>query len=119
MGLRRIVSLVVFSIGKKDLLTTLELFCKERLTHKQKKIIEYSSISLEQIAVTKLVHHLAELLRCSRSAVWNNLRQLKRIGLLQFGDVTTKGAIVRLSPLGKLLAEKMQNDKNGGEENDI
>ena len=65
------------------LLGTLTRICKERLTKKQKKILEFLLRSEENgITSTSLVRILSKEIKCSRSTLWNNLNQLKKCGLV-------------------------------------
>lgn len=95
--------LVAFSV---ELVNTLQLLAQERLTAKQKKILEYVSTLSDPVTVTKLVHTLTDVLHCSPSAVWNNLRPLKKARILEYGDVRRKGLAVEITQIGKLLWRK-------------
>ncbi|MBS3128733.1 HTH domain-containing protein [Candidatus Woesearchaeota archaeon] len=88
--------------------------CKERLTNKQKKILLYISQLEENLVITSLVERLSKEMNCSQSALWNNLNQLKRIGII----VSEKGKSVVLSSIGEHIAhdltseKEVKNDKN-------
>ncbi|MBI2112209.1 hypothetical protein HYT52_01605 [Candidatus Woesearchaeota archaeon] len=92
--------LVVFSV---ELVKTLQLLAEERLTAKQKKILEYVSVMSDSVTVTSLVHTLTDVLRCSQSAVWNNLRPLKKAGILSYGDANRKGIPVKMTQIGRVI----------------
>ena len=93
--------LIVFSSEVIELLHTL---ARERLTAKQKGIIRYLDRSHQDIPATRLVRDLIGPLACSEATVWNNLNQLKRIGILSSGDIRTKGQPVKITVLGKLIS---------------
>ena len=59
----------------------LELVLNERLTKKQKHIISYLRQNENETA-TQLVKAISSELKCSKSAVWNNLNSLKRSGII-------------------------------------
>jgi len=104
-------ALIVFSVSHNDLLILLKLLAQERLTAKQKAILQYLCTSQEELPVTRLVLKLKQELHCSETAVWNNLTQLKRIGILRYGDVQTKGLLVKVTDNGKLICKNVQDDK--------
>jgi hypothetical protein len=63
---------------------------------------------------TNLILRVRDELQCSSSALWNNLRQLKRIGIVDFGDIESKGKKVVLTHFGKLLCDGVQIKYLGG-----
>ncbi|HLC71415.1 MAG TPA: HTH domain-containing protein, partial [Candidatus Nanoarchaeia archaeon] len=103
----------VFSVRNLDLLLVIESLCKERLTQKQKQILEYISSNQEEITITKLVDKLTVVLHCSHSTLWNNIRQLKRMEILQSH---AKGSPIEITLIGKYISQKMKcggdNDTN-------
>ena len=104
--------LVTFSV---ELINTLQLLAEERLTAKQKNILGYISEISEPVTVTRLVYTLTDVLHCSQSAVWNNLRPLKKAGILQYGDAAHKGLAVQLTANGELITSHLkENKKNEG-----
>ena len=105
MGLRRGKPLIVFSISTSDLINVIQSLAQERLTQKQRKIILYVRDSVERVPVTPLVQRLVEVLDCSETAVWNNLKQLKNSGIIMYGDSSTKGLPVLLTPIGLLITQ--------------
>ncbi len=82
----------------------LELVLNERLTRKQKYILAYLQHNEHETA-TQLVKAISSELKCSQSAVWNNLNSLKRAGLV------SANGLVRLTECARLVKI------NGGEEN--
>ena len=80
----------------------LELVLNERLTRKQKYIISYLKQNEHETA-TQLVKIVSSHLKCSHSAVWNNLNSLKRAGLI------SHNSLVHLTDCAKLVKI------NGGE----
>lgn len=104
-------ALIIFSVSHTELLTMLKLLVQERLTAKQKAILQYLCISQEELPVTRLVVKLKQELHCSETALWNNLTQLKRMGILKYGDAQTKGLQVKVTEQGKLICRNIQNDK--------
>ena len=68
----------------KLILDCLEKTINERLTKKQKFILEFiRNHPIESI--TKLVKLVSHELNCSESCVWNNVNSLKKCGLIVNG----------------------------------
>jgi len=65
----------------------------------------------EEISVSRLVRILEKNLSCSQTALWSNLRQLKRVGILNYGDAKTKGTPVVLTKVGKMISKYLE-EKN-------
>lgn len=103
--------LIAFSDAENQLKDALLAIAQERLTQKQKLILNYLKNSYDKTNVTKLVPRLAKELNCSESAIWNNLNSLKKSLLICYGSLQNKGADVILTPVGKLISQ------NGGKEN--
>ncbi|NCO97336.1 MAG: hypothetical protein COY38_01220 [Candidatus Aenigmarchaeota archaeon CG_4_10_14_0_8_um_filter_37_24] len=57
----------------------------ERLTKKQKFIVEFLQVNRPD-NITRLAKFLSQELDCSESCVWNNLNALKRCGLVVNGE---------------------------------
>jgi len=85
------------------LVESLKTLAEERLTQKQKFILLFLASLETKVNVTQLVGVLTEELDCSASAVWNNLKSLKRAGLVSFGSKNSKGKLVRLTKVGMEL----------------
>ena len=83
-------------------------FARERLTAKQKAIISFIITHKSSDPVTRVVQQLKKILGCSETAVWNNVAQLKRIGVVSYGDQQTKGQPLRTTPFGKLISKGLQ-----------
>ena len=97
--------LIVFS--RDQLIEVVKQLAEERITAKQKKILCYIAYSQQHIPITPLVHKLVAYLSCSETAVWNNINQLKRIGIISYGDAQSKGRPVVLGSIGKMLARQL------------
>ena len=104
--------LIAFSVTEEEIKEALLAIAKERLTKKQKLILEYLKNGWIKTNVSRLAPKLAKELNCSESAVWNNLNSLKRAFLVSYGDLKNKGADVTLTKVGNLILE------NGGTKND-
>ncbi len=101
--------LVIFAT--RDILLSLLSFGHERLTSRQKSIIVSIQNSITNpTPVTRAVKILSAQLKSSESSLWLNLKQLKKIGLIEFGNHKTKGEPVRLTPIGKWLAANLGGD---------
>ena len=77
----------------------------ERLTKKQKFIVEFLKINRAD-NITRLAKFLSQELNCSESCIWNNLNSLKRCGLVVNGN----NRPVKLSDVSRIVF--------GGENND-
>ena len=100
--------LVAFSV---ELIKALQLLAEERLTAKQKNILGYISEISEPITVTRLVQTLTDVLHCSESAIWNNLRPLKKAGILSYGDANSKGIPVKMTKIGRVISIHLREGK--------
>ena len=69
------------SISKSELNEILQKILNERLTKKQKAILEHLTYNKYESA-TRAVKNLSKLLNCSESCIWDNLNSLKRCGLI-------------------------------------
>ncbi|MBI4016673.1 MAG: hypothetical protein HY363_03190 [Candidatus Aenigmarchaeota archaeon] len=98
--------LIAFSVDY--LLPLLLRLSKERLTSKQKLILNILRQNTYKRPVTQIVAILAKELDCSLSAIWLNLNQLKRIQLVQYSSQNDKGKPVKLTPIGTWLARNMK-----------
>ncbi len=81
------------------LLEVLVKLINERLTKKQKLIIDFLSKSENKFTATSLVRKLSKELNCSKSALWNNLQTLKKCGLLE----NKAGEAIKLSQISKIV----------------
>ncbi len=61
--------------------------------------------------VSRLVLDFANLYSCSKTSVWNNLVQLKEIGILHYGDVKNKGIPISLTEIGLMIARSLKVEK--------
>jgi predicted transcriptional regulator len=89
-------------VSYNSLLDCLSKIATYRLTSKQKVILLELENSL--CNSTQLVDHLSKKLNCSKSALWNNLRELREIGLISQNN----GKVCKLSEVGKLIAVDMK-----------
>ncbi len=99
--------LIVF-VSEKLFLTLLK-FAQERLTAKQKAILNilvYNPV-LAKKPVTQVVGILNKELNSSLSTIWLNLNQLKRIQLVDYGSFKSKGRPIKLTEIGKFLARNL------------
>jgi len=82
---------------------------RERLTEKQKLILCYLRDNCENTAaITSLVPVLSEKLNCSESAVWNNLRSLRRASLITYGCLDSKGIPAKLTEFGEIVSRELE-----------
>ncbi|MBI2102418.1 HTH domain-containing protein [Candidatus Woesearchaeota archaeon] len=100
--------LIVFSISDANLVSTLLHFSRIRLTTKQKQILCYVLHLERKIVVTTFVAELSTQLQCSKTTIWNNLAQLKAIGLLSYGNRQSKGSPVQLTSIGVFLSQSLE-----------
>ena len=98
-------------LSHRELVVALQSIATERLTQKQKRILIVIDSLDEDLPVTRVVGQLADLLQCSESAIWNNLNQLKNIGLVTSGDIKTKGRPVGITALGRLLVRHLRQEE--------
>ncbi len=94
------------SVSYDSLLRCLSKISYYRLTAKQKAIL----IELKEnlCTSTQLVDLLSVKLNCSKSALWNNLRELREIGLIYKNN----GRICRLTEIGNLLISGIEVIEN-------
>ena len=71
-----------FLVKEDSLFEALAKLARERLTKKQKQILGFLSEN-GNLTSTALVRTLSKEMKCSRSAVWNNLNSLKHSGLVE------------------------------------
>jgi Fe2+ or Zn2+ uptake regulation protein len=88
-----------------------QLLAQERLTSKQREIVKYVSIMVDEISVTRLVKRLVRILDCSETTVWNNIKPLKRIGILSYGNSKYKGIPVMMTEIGEIVCEKLMEER--------
>jgi hypothetical protein len=105
MGLRRHQTLVVFSV--RETREILIAIAKERLTSKQKKILQYLYLNKSSNSVTYTVNILSANFLCSKTAVWNNIRSLRKAYLLLCGDLNNKNIPLNLTKPGLYIAENL------------
>ncbi len=95
-------------LSPEELITAVQIISKERLTTKQKIILREINHLQQEMTVTTFVVHSAELLHCSKTAVWNNVRQLNAIGLIRYGGANTKGIPLTITSLGKIICKGLE-----------
>jgi biotin operon repressor len=93
-------------IERSELVRALQHMAKERLTTKQRQILLFLSELGGHVPITRLVEMVREVLHCSETAVWNNVRQLQRMEVIQCGDQNKKGMPVTLTKIGKILTQQ-------------
>lgn len=91
-------------LDRRSYLLLLRKILDERLTQKQKYILHYVHKNPEARSVTFLVKIISSDLDCSESAVWDNVRSLKRCGILE----TNNG--IKLNSRVTLILEGGDND---------
>ncbi len=101
------VLLNIFST--EQLILLVKNLARERLTMKQKKILRYMANSSKRISITQMVLQLSTHFLCSQAAIWVNIRQLKKIGLIQCGDPKNRGLPVLLSKTGRMISEGLSD----------
>jgi len=80
------------------------------LSPSQRKILtRLSDLELERYTMSSLAARLADEGMPLSTAKWS-LRNLRSLGIIQCGDEGKKGIPVRLTSLGKLLAEIAKED---------
>ncbi len=91
---------------------TLISLAKEKLTKKQKSVILLLSIlNINNSNATKIVDNISLKLNCSKSTIWNIMRSLKKLGIINCGSKESKGEIVVLTETGKIInAEVNRNE---------
>lgn len=72
---------------------------KKSLTEKERMILLFLSRRGNGLTVSKMVRKLSKSMDCSRSALWNNINELKDFHLLE----SDFGKPVRLTDLGVLV----------------
>ena len=82
-------------------------FAEEKLTEKQKIILK--RVLAKEETSSALAKNLSREIRCSRSAIFNNLNSLKRCGLVD----GVKGQVLKLTEVGKIVSEKLGGEGNG------
>ena len=92
------------SVSYNSLLNCLIKTAKYRLTAKQKIILE--ELANNALNATRLVNYLASKLGCSKSALWNNIRQLKEIGLVAWNEKC------ELTEIGLMISKELGGDSN-------
>lgn len=96
-------------LSKQKLIKDIIKLANERLTKKQKQILEYL-LDNSNLTASKVVIKLKSSLKCSLSCVWNNLRVLAKAGLISFGNKNP----VLLTPIGAIISKKLKgSDRNG------
>lgn len=95
-------------ISHQELTTALQAIARERLTQKQKKSLLVINTLQEDLPVTRVVQQLVKILACSETTIWNNLHQLKAVGMVSYGDVSTKGKPLIITSLGKIICKGLE-----------
>ncbi len=94
-------------LDTEELKEVLIKLVKARLTRKQKELLIYLAEPPPRTNVTRLVPILVGHLLCAPSTVWSNLNVLRSVGLVEFGDIGTKGKPIRLTGLGRFVTEQL------------
>jgi predicted transcriptional regulator len=93
-------------VSYDSLLDCLSKIAIYRLTEKQKAVL--IELNGRLCNSTQLVNYLSKKLNCSKSALWNNLRELREICLIEQNN----GKICRLTEIGKIIVSgKMVDEK--------
>ncbi|HLD04936.1 MAG TPA: hypothetical protein VJG90_04415 [Candidatus Nanoarchaeia archaeon] len=95
-------------LDTEELKEALIKLVKARLTRKQKDVLIYLAEESPKTNVTRLVPILVGHLLCAPSTVWSNLNVLRTVGLVEFGDIGTKGKPIQLTVLGRLVAQELR-----------
>ena len=74
-----------------------------RLSRKQVIALEVIKENGFDANATRLINFLSEQLSCSNSTVWNVLRALSRLKLIECGTKDNKGKKLELTVLGRFL----------------
>jgi|SRR3989344_8901461 len=111
MEQRCINALVVFSAESRNLKKALIALAKERLTNKQKLILNYLKYNQCSLNITRIVGILAKELSCSKSAIWNNVNSLKKACLLDYGNLERRGIPVSLTENGLIISAALRDKK--------
>ena len=74
-----------------------------QLSGRQVSALEIISRNGFDLSATRLIASLAEQLECSNSTVWNVLRSLYKLGLIECGTKEDKGRKLELTRLGEFL----------------
>ncbi|MFH2021167.1 MAG: hypothetical protein ABIJ34_07140 [archaeon] len=75
-------------------------------------ILSYLSYLEERTTATALVNRLSVHLDCSKSALWNSIRELRKCSLIVCGNSSTKGTAIKLTEYGYLVANSIRGEKN-------
>lgn len=89
---------------------TLIRIARLRLNAKQRKTLAFLGGDGGYKNATCGVREISLHLGCSDSTVWNVLRMLKRLQLVDFGNAESKGMQLRLTSSGRFVAGGVQND---------
>lgn len=93
---------------QNELLLTLFCFAWERLTSRQKSILEYLQVHLfTHKNVSQVVKLLSQELNSSESGLRINSKQLKKISLVDFSNYNSRGIPIHLTPIGKLITRNL------------
>ncbi len=88
---------------KTELLDCISKLVKERLSASQKSLLlEIYSLD-EGVSATRFVALKYERGGLSKSALWERLNSLKRMGLVDFGSRQLRGRTLKLTGVGRLL----------------
>ncbi len=75
---------------------------EKSLRSKQKEILYYISLDENRLKTsTRLVTELSLVLRCSQSALWNNLNSLRDLGLIHINN----GRPVKITETGRFVLD--------------
>ena len=91
------------AIKSNVLVNGLRKLAINQLSRKQISALEIISRNGFDLSATRLIASLAEQLECSNSTVWNVLRSLYKLGLIECGPKGDKGRKLELTRLGDFL----------------
>ena len=90
---------------QEDILDSLTQIVVFTLSQRQKMILSYLEHSSEELSATKFIHTLLQNASCSESTLWNALRCLRTLGLVDFANGT---AHIQLTSAGKIIKERIK-----------
>lgn len=81
------------------------------LSPKQKQVLVIVCEVGQGRVVTQIVPLIAQQLLCAVSTAWNHLLFLKEIGMIDFGDFSSKGKPIYITELGRVFLEVLKDEK--------
>ena len=70
---------------------------------KQKILLDEALQFSGKTNITRFVRFAMKKHNFSKTTTWHNLKKMKKLGLLDFGDFSNKGAVLRLTEFGKFV----------------